>query len=163
MKLLHHTTDDVDHVYRSLFDPSSRLVGPALLRDRLEMSLVRAERRYRLVGVLFVHVDVPSDLTDAAGRTFDLLPLIAGRLRSAVRPDDTVARVGDWDFVVVCNDLVGSEAILTIVERLESVVSVRVFLDETKSAPSARIRGRVGRPRDRAIDLLAEDPDAELY
>jgi GGDEF domain-containing protein len=156
MRLLHHTTDDVDSTYQSLFDPRTRLVGAALLRDRLEMALVRAERRHRLVGLLFVHVDVPADLVAAAGKSFDLLPLIAGRLRSAVRPDDTVARVGDLDFVVVCNDLVDREDILTIMDRLETVVALRVFLDESKSSLSATIRGRVGGARDRAVDLLNE-------
>lgn len=140
--------------YRGLFDPATRLAKPALLRDRLEIALARAARHQRHVGLLFVSVDVPPDLIARRGSNFDVLPLISGRLRSAVRPDDTVARVGEHEFVVVVNDLVEVGGLDLIANRLHDVVGVRVFLDESKSVLSARIDSCVGRPGDRALDLL---------
>jgi GGDEF domain-containing protein len=51
---------DEEQRYFDMFDPATRLPRPALLRDRLGMALSRAERERRLVGVMFVHVDVPA-------------------------------------------------------------------------------------------------------
>jgi diguanylate cyclase (GGDEF)-like protein len=144
----------MDRDYQSLFDPATRLARPPLLRDRLEVALARAARTRRMVGVLFVDVDVPADLPVGSDSSFDVLPLIAGRLRSAVRPDDTVGRIGEFEFVVICNDLVELADVGAVADRLRSVIGVRVFLDETKSVLSARVESRLARPRDRARDLL---------
>ena len=141
--------DQADDEYESLFDPITHLAKPALLRDRLERALARATRRRRLVGVLFVRVHVPPNLVELG-----VLPLVAGRLRSAVRPDDTVARVGDYDFVVVCNDLVEKNDLEIIAERLRTVIRVRVLLDETKPVLAADIEATLAHPGDDARDLL---------
>jgi GGDEF domain-containing protein len=71
-----------------------------------------------------------------------------------VRPDDTVARVGEHEFVVICNDVTDDLDLAAVAERLESVIGVRIFLDEAKSVLSARVEARLGAPGDRAVDLL---------
>jgi diguanylate cyclase (GGDEF)-like protein len=155
MRILHDHDEHLERDYQSLFDPATRLARPALLRDRLEVALARAARTRRHVGVLFVDVHVPDDLPAGSGSSFDVLPLIAGRLRSAVRPDDTVGRVGEFEFVVICNEVTDQADVEAVADRLRSVIGVRVFLDETRSVLSARIEVRLGRPRDHARDLLA--------
>jgi GGDEF domain-containing protein len=146
---------DIDAGYHDLFDGPTRLAKPALVRDRLDIALARAARRNRFVGLLFVSVDVPDDLLPQNQRGLDPLPLIAGRLRSAVRPDDTVGRSGDYDFIVVVNDLTTAEDLAFIEQRLHDVIGVRIFLDESRSVLAARIDARLGRPGDRVLDLLA--------
>lgn len=147
--------EETDREYRELFDPATRLARRPLLRDRLEVALARASRTRRAVGVLFVDVDVPEDLASMRGSSFDVLPLIAGRLRSAVRPDDTVGRVGEYEFVVVVNEVADEVDLAAVAERLRSVIGVRIFLDESRSVLSAHIEPRLGRPRAHATDLLA--------
>ena len=145
---------DEEAQYRALFHAGTWLVKPALLRDRLEMALARAQRLHRLVAVIRVDVEVPAEYTSGRGKLLNLLPLVAGRLRSAVRPDDTVGAVGDYRFVVVCNDLGDVEDLDRIIERLEGVITARVFPDEEQPTLSATVTGRIARPRDRAVDLL---------
>ena len=124
---------DEEAQYRALFHAGTWLVKPALLRDRLEVALARAQRLHRLVAVVRVDVEVPAEYTSGRGKLLNLLPLVAGRLRSAVRPDDTVGAVGDYRFVVVCNDLGDVEDLDRIIERLEGVITARSF--QTKSSP----------------------------
>jgi GGDEF domain-containing protein len=143
-----------DAEYRALFQAGTWLVRPPLLRDRLEVALARAQRLNKQVVVLFVDVHVPNEYTSGQGKTLDLLPLIAGRLRSAVRIDDTVGSVGANEFVVICNDITDEHDLDLIVARLEAVFAARVFPDEEQPTLSADIRGRVSRSRDRAVDLL---------
>lgn len=153
MKLLRKHDDQMESEYRNLFDPATRLVLRPLLRDRLEVALARASRTLRSVGLLFVDVDVPDDLTRSSG-SFDVLPLIAGRLRSAVRPDDTVGRIGEHAFVVVCNEVTDELDLAAVAERLRAVIGVRIFLDESRSVLSAHVESRLANPHDRATDLL---------
>lgn len=155
MRFLRDRDEPTESGYEDLFDPATRLPRAPLLRDRLEMALARASRTRRKVGVLFVDVSVPEDLQTGSGSPFVALPLIAGRLRSVVRPDDTVARVGDHEFVVVCNDVVDEADLAAVAERLLDVIGVRIFLDEARSVMTARIVSRLGGSRDRATDLLS--------
>ena len=155
LKILRSAPDELaDLEYRALFDPATRLAKPALFRDRLETALAQAERERRMTGLLFVHIEIPPDLAPAHGKSLDLLPLIAGRLRSAVRPGDTVGRVGELDFVMLVNDLVEESDLELISERVREVIGVRVFLDESRSVLAADVDTRLARPGDRAVDLL---------
>ena len=144
-----------DAEYRALFDPATRLVKPALLRDRLGIALARASREKLHVAVLYVQVVVPSELRHARTRSLDVLPLIAGRLRSAVRPDDTVGRVGEHDFVIVCNDLANDEEADRIAERIRQVIALKVFLDDGRPVLAADVAVRVARAGDDVEKLLA--------
>jgi PleD family two-component response regulator len=146
---------DVETAYLELFDGRTRLAKPALVRDRLEIALARATRRDRIVGILFVAVEVPADLLPRNVRALDPVQLIAGRLRSAVRPDDTVGRMGKYEFVAIVNDLLDPTDVDAIEQRLRDVLGVRIYLDESRSVLSVAVETRIGRPGDRALDLLA--------
>jgi GGDEF domain-containing protein len=107
------------------------------------------------VGILFVSVDVPADLLPRNVRALDPVQLIAGRLRSAVRPEDTVGRMGGCEFVAIVNDLLAPADVDAIEQRLRDVLGVRVYLDESRSVLSVAVETRIGRPGDRAFELLA--------
>lgn len=86
-------------LYDSLFDPLTRLPGWALLVDRTHMALAHALRMNRNIAVFVIDGPRPID-----GRPFDVIEF-AYELRSQVRTDDTVARIGPGTFVVVCNEV----------------------------------------------------------
>ena len=100
----------------ALVDPLTGLPGPALLVDRVEVALARARRTVRRVAV-FVLYDVCG-----IGSSDPPVRELAERLRAAVRPDDTVARVANRTFVVVCNEIELEREAVRIAYRLLDLV-----------------------------------------
>jgi len=119
--------------YERLFDSSTGLPGIALLLDRVEMALVRALRIRRQVGVLWF-AEVRS-WRDGADCPFSGIPF-----RSVLRLDDTVARVSERGFVVVCNDLEDEEDAPAIAQRVLGATKLAGRLGIAVSRPSEPAR-----------------------
>jgi diguanylate cyclase (GGDEF)-like protein/PAS domain S-box-containing protein len=93
--------------HRALHDDLTGLANRALLNDRLEHALVSGGRSGRQVGVAFLDVDGFKHVNDALGHAAGdrLLVELSRRLVRAVRPEDTVARFGGDEFVILCTDV----------------------------------------------------------
>jgi len=87
----------------ALHDPLTGLANRALLADRLRTALLRHTRTGQVVPVLFCDLDGFKHVNDTCGHHAGDRVLVetARRLRSALRPQDTIARVGGDEFVVV--------------------------------------------------------------
>jgi GGDEF domain-containing protein len=89
--------------HAALHDALTGLPSRALLLDRLSSALQRRSRTGGVVPVLFCDLDGFKHVNDTSGhRAGDrVLVATAERLRGALRPQDTVARVGGDEFVIV--------------------------------------------------------------
>jgi diguanylate cyclase (GGDEF)-like protein len=88
-------------------DSLTNLLNRSMLHDRLDQALTRARRDDTLVAVLFIDLDRFKIINDTFGHTTGdmLLQSAAERLRSCVRRQDTIARYGGDEFVVVMENL----------------------------------------------------------
>jgi len=109
--------------HRALHDDLTGLPNRALLNDRLEQALAVARRTGGGVGVAFLDVDGFKNVNDVLGhRAGDsLLVGLGQRLSAAVRPEDTVARFGGDEFVILCTD-VTIEEMSGLAERIGSTM-----------------------------------------
>ncbi|MEO8467769.1 MAG: sensor domain-containing diguanylate cyclase [Gammaproteobacteria bacterium] len=88
----------------------------SLLIDRLVQAIHRAERRGRMVGVLFLDLDDFKHLNDTFGHETanEVLREVAQRLRTHLRGEDTVARYGGDEFVLLVPDLTAASDVARV-------------------------------------------------
>jgi diguanylate cyclase (GGDEF)-like protein/PAS domain S-box-containing protein len=112
------TADELFH--RAVHDPLTGLANRVLLMDRLAQALARADRQGRTVGVLYVDLDGFKAVNDTWRHAIgdEVLQVVAERLSGAVRPEDTVARFGGDEFVVLCADLADTTDAVRLAVRI---------------------------------------------
>lgn len=110
--------------HEATHDPLTGVGNRSALLDRLRVTLARAQRSGSPAAVIYCDLDGFKAVNDELGhdRGDRLLVEVARRIREAVRPDDTVSRVGGDEFVVVCEDLENAEQGSTIVQRIYAAV-----------------------------------------
>jgi diguanylate cyclase (GGDEF)-like protein/PAS domain S-box-containing protein len=94
----------------AFYDHLTELPNRRLLIDRLQRALTSGARRDQYGALLFIDLDNFKTLNDTLGHvTGDLLlQQVAQRLVSCVREEDSVARFGGDEFVVILEDLSGN-------------------------------------------------------
>jgi diguanylate cyclase (GGDEF)-like protein/PAS domain S-box-containing protein len=91
----------------AFYDTLTGLPNRKLLWDRLQQSLLLGTRTGHCGAVLFIDLDDFKSLNDTQGHTIgdELLTEVAKRIRACVHSDDTIARLGSDEFVVVLDSL----------------------------------------------------------
>ena len=89
------------------FDPLTRLPNRTLLADRLAQAMARVQPEQQRLAVCFMDLDGFKAVNDTHGHEAgdELLVIVARRLEANVRTDDTVARQGGDEFVILLNGL----------------------------------------------------------
>lgn len=95
----------------ALHDPLTGLPNRRLLEDRIATTLQHAARQQRKAAVMYLDLDGFKGINDTHGHAYgdEILKQVAQRLVGSSRKDDTVARIGGDEFVIVLGD-VGSLA-----------------------------------------------------
>jgi diguanylate cyclase (GGDEF)-like protein/PAS domain S-box-containing protein len=150
--------------HQALHDGLTGLPNRALLLDRLDRAL--ADPRRKTVAAVFMDLDrfkwVNDSMSHAAGD--ELLIAVSMRLRSLMRPSDTLARLGGDEFVLVCEQLTTEQQVFGIVERLNSelaqpfVIEGRDLLVTTSMGVALAPAGEVIEP-----EALIRDADTAMY
>jgi diguanylate cyclase (GGDEF)-like protein/PAS domain S-box-containing protein len=106
--------------HQALHDALTGLPNRVLLVDRLDQALARTARSDDNVAVLFLDVDRFKVVNDSRGHAAgdELIVAVADRLRSTIRPADTVARFGGDEFVVVCQEVETLAAAMAVADRI---------------------------------------------
>jgi len=149
--------------HQALHDALTGLPNRALLDDRMSHALTVARARGGTVAVLFLDLDRFKVLNDAAGHAAGdvVLVEVAQRLRDAVRPQDTVARFGGDEFVVLC-ETGGLVTAQHVAERLHESLSHPFHTEGPARFLAASVGIAVADGDSTAADLL-RDADAAMY
>ena len=93
--------------YLAYYDALTGLPNRTLLEDRMATALAGARRRNDKVAILFFDLDRFKDINDSMGHPVGdvLLQQVAERLKTCAREQDTVARVGGDEFIIMLTGL----------------------------------------------------------
>lgn len=93
--------------YLAHHDSLTNLPNRLLLNARLEQSLERATQEQERLAVLFIDIDNFKIVNDSYGHSTgdELISLVAKRLQKDIRKNDTIARIGGDEFIIVIEDI----------------------------------------------------------
>ncbi|WP_413456763.1 EAL domain-containing protein [Herbaspirillum huttiense] len=154
----------------AFFDALTRLPNRTLLLDRLKQAIALSLRTRTCGALLFIDLDHFKTLNDTVGheKGDTLLKQVAQRLLANVRENDTVARVGGDEFVVVLeglNDTQQEAATQTraIGEKILAALGETYQLDEVEYRTTASIGATVFLGRATSVDELMKQADLAMY
>jgi len=149
----------------ALHDSLTGLPNRALFLDRLGVALDRSCRTSGALAVLFLDVDNFKHVNDSLGHDAGdrVLKELAERLRSMLRPMDSVARFGGDEFTFLIEDLASEREVVLITERISHAASRPIVLGDGETSVTVSIGiALVADPRI-APDAVIRDADAAMY
>ncbi|HET7869420.1 MAG TPA: diguanylate cyclase [Actinomycetota bacterium] len=151
---------------RAVHDPLTGLPNRRLLEDRLANALARLARRPNSgVAVIFLDLDGFKEVNDTLGHQGgdELLAAVGQRLLRALRPSDTLARIGGDEFVAMLEDVGSLEDARRVTERIMGALSPPFLLGAREVSVTASAGISLGTDHRIRPELLIRDADAAMY
>jgi diguanylate cyclase (GGDEF)-like protein/PAS domain S-box-containing protein len=152
--------------HQAFHDVVTDLPNRQLLLDRLEHALRRTRRRRgRRVAVLLMDLDNFKSVNDSFRHEVGdlLLVVVAERLKGCLRPEDTLARFGGDEFVVLLEDTDGLDEAVRVKERIAEVFKRPFVLEGRELYVSASIGIALGEDHTEIPEELLRKADTAMY
>jgi diguanylate cyclase (GGDEF)-like protein/PAS domain S-box-containing protein len=151
--------------FLAFYDALTELPNRALLQDRLSKALASARRRKDKVALLFLDLNRFKDINDSLGHLVGdlLLQEVAERLKKWAREQDTVARVGGDEFVIVLTAVKDGADAAVAAERLMHALSAGFVVQGRSLSISCSLGISVFPEHGADSETLIKNADAAMY
>ena len=149
----------------ALHDPLTGLPNRRLLEDRIEHTLQQSARNRGKSAILYLDLDGFKAINDSYGHGYgdDILKMVAARLVGASRKEDTVARIGGDEFVIVLGNLAGKGDAREPAAKLIEVISEPYFINDLTLRLSTSIGIAIYPDDASSVESLLGTADTALY
>lgn len=152
-------------VLQAFHDDLTGLANRALFKDRVAHALTRRSHGKRSVALLFLDLDRFKTINDSLGHAVgdDLLVAIGNRLRTVLRPEDTIARLGGDEFAILVDDVSDPKQVLGLAERVVAAFDRSFRVAELEITVRCSIGIVLASDGHRTADDLLRDADVAMY
>jgi len=146
-------------------DALTGLPNRTLFADRLEHALERARRDNVRLALLFIDLDRFKNVNDSLGHPVGdrLLREVTQRLEAAVREEDTLARFGGDEFVVMVEDIRVGDSAARVAVKLLDALEAPIVLDQHEIFIGASIGISVFPDDGDSSEALLRSADSAMY
>lgn len=149
----------------ALHDHLTGLANRRLLMDRFVVACSRLARRPGAVALMVVDLDGFKAINDEYGHALGDRVLVetARRLQSVVRSEDTIARIGGDEFVILVDRVDDPGSLPILADRLEQVITEPMGPDAAHIQMSASIGYSLTEQHDELYETLLRRADDAMY
>lgn len=146
-------------------DVLTELPNRLLCKSRLEHAIHRARRDEGFLAVMFIDLDRFKSVNDTLGHPVgdELLRLIAKRMQQLLRADDTLARMGGDEFVVLLEHESSMLGIAAVANRIVELFSLPIEVEEHILYITASIGISIFPTDGDDVDTLLRCADLAMY
>ena len=129
-KLLDEQTKKLQH--QAHHDTLTDLPNRTLFKDRLSQSIIFAKRHKEKFALLFIDLDQFKKINDSLGHDMGDKVLIeaAKRLKSSIREEDTLSRLGGDEFTIIVKDVKNVRAASVVAQKIVDTMKEAIIIDK---------------------------------
>ncbi|WP_280142107.1 EAL domain-containing protein [Nitrosomonas aestuarii] len=147
------------------YDMLTGLPNRTLLMDRIKQALEQGRRNQKQVAVLFIDLDNFKVINDSLGHDVGdlLLQEVAARFVTVVRREDTVARHGGDEFIVLLSNLYKAMDAEVVAQKILDVLNLPFQIDDVELHVSGSIGISLFPDDGKNIWMLLKNSDIAMY
>lgn len=147
------------------YDSLTGLPNRALFINRLRQVLAQAQRDERLAAILFIDLDRFKVVNDHFGHAIGdkLLKAVALRLNSCIRQNDTLARFGGDEFIMMLSGVNADADIRIVAEKILAIMEEPFCIDQHRFDISTSVGIAIYPGDGEDKDLLLKRADIAMY
>ncbi len=148
--------------YLAHYDMLTDLANRVLLTDKLRQAIKSAEHSHTKFALFFIDIDKFKQINDNYGHaTGDkVLKKIARKLKLLVGNEDTIARFGGDEFIILMQNVAEAE---TMKEQIQQTLSHILYIDALALKVSASVGISIYPDDAKTLDRLLMDADHKMY
>ena len=151
--------------YMTTHDTLTGLANRALFSDHLSLALARAQRNGQKFPVMLLDLDNFKQVNDRLGHSVGdkLLEAVGDRLKGILRKDDTVARMGGDEFLLLLPETTRTEDVAVVAQKILAAFQKPFLLDDHQIRTTTSIGIAIYPSDGKDTDTLIKNADIAMY
>ncbi|MCP4343200.1 MAG: EAL domain-containing protein [Desulfobulbaceae bacterium] len=154
----------------AFFDVLTGLPNRRLLLERLDNEISRARRHGHYGALLFLDLDNFKTINDSLGHSVgdEVLKIVAKRITECIRQEDTAARMGGDEFIIIITELdksvgLAAHKVRGIAEGLSLCLSAPCQIEGQNLQITPSVGVSLFPKEDKGVDDILKQADAAMY